>query len=150
MLGQVGSSGVLSQVDCNVGFRLQPPPAGARILSAGLRCALLNEAAGQRGRGRAGSAFTADLGKLARAEDKVGCCPGPQPAADMAPLPSLQIQASCSPAEDKLLFSGCLSALAWHQPPPSTLVPANDKAHAAPCLALLAMCVSQTWIRLMC
>ena len=74
VLGQVGSSGELSRVECTVGFRLQSPPAGARILSAGLRCALLNQAAAQRGRGTARSAFTADLGKLARAEDKVSCC----------------------------------------------------------------------------
>lgn len=70
VLGQVGSSGVLSLVDCSVGFRLQAPPTGARILSAGLRCALLNKGAAKRQPGTR-SAFTADLGKLATAEDKV-------------------------------------------------------------------------------
>ena len=70
MLGQVGISGVLDHVDCSVGFRLQAPPMGARILSAGLRCALLNEAAAKR-QPRIRSAFLADLGKLATADDKV-------------------------------------------------------------------------------
>ena len=71
MLGQVGSSEALSRVGCSVGFKLQPPAAGARILSAGLRCAMLNKTAAHRGRGTARSAFTADLGKLATAEDQV-------------------------------------------------------------------------------
>lgn len=71
MLGQVGSSGVLNYVDCSVGFRLQAPPTGARILSAGLRCALLNKGAAKR-QPRTRSAFMADLGKLATADDKVG------------------------------------------------------------------------------
>lgn len=70
MLGQVGSSGVLDHVDCSVGFRLQAPPEGARILSAGLRCALLNQAAAKR-QPSTRSAFLADLGKLATADDKV-------------------------------------------------------------------------------
>ena len=70
VLGQVGSSGVLDHVDCSVGFRLQAPPAGARILSAGLRCALLNEAAAKR-QPRTRSAFLADLGKLTTADEKV-------------------------------------------------------------------------------
>lgn len=70
VLGQVGSSGVLNLVDCSVGFRLQAPPTGARILSAGLRCALLNKGAAKRQPGTR-SAFMADLGKLATAEDKV-------------------------------------------------------------------------------
>ena len=70
MLGQVGSSGVLDHVDCSVGFRLQAPPMGARILSAGLRCALLNQAAAKR-QPRIRSAFLADLGKLATADVKV-------------------------------------------------------------------------------
>ncbi len=77
MLGQVGSSGVLNYVDCSVGFRLQAPPTGARILSAGLRCALLNKGAAKR-QLRTRSAFTADLGKLAMADGKVGAlvlCP---------------------------------------------------------------------------
>lgn len=74
VLGQVGSSGSMSHVECSVGFKLQPPAAGARILFAGLRCAMLNKAAAQRGRGTARSAFTADLGKLARSEDKVCLC----------------------------------------------------------------------------
>ncbi|DBA86245.1 hypothetical protein WJX77_008239 [Trebouxia sp. C0004] len=69
VLGQVGSSGVLNCVDCSVGFRLQAPPTGARILSAGLRCALLNKSAAKR-QPRTRSAFMADLGKLAMAEDK--------------------------------------------------------------------------------
>ncbi|KAL3157615.1 hypothetical protein ABBQ32_012066 [Trebouxia sp. C0010 RCD-2024] len=68
VLGQVGSSGVLDQVDCSVGFRLQAPAAGARILSAGLRCALLNQAAAKRQPGTR-SAFLADLGKLAMADN---------------------------------------------------------------------------------
>ena len=67
----MGSSGVLSYVDCSVGFRLQAPPTGARILSAGLRCALLNKGAAKR-QLRTCSAFMADLGKLAMADDKVG------------------------------------------------------------------------------
>jgi len=67
----VGSSGVLNYVDCSVGFRLQAPPTGARILSAGLRCALLNKGAAKR-QLRTRSAFMADLGKLAMADDKVG------------------------------------------------------------------------------
>ena len=70
VLGQVGSSGVVDHVDCSVGFRLQAPPGGARILSAGLRCALLNQAAAKR-QPRTRSAFLADLGKLATADDKV-------------------------------------------------------------------------------
>ena len=70
VLGQVGSSGVLDHVDCSVGFQLQAPPAGARILSAGLRCALLNQAAAKR-QPSTRSAFLADLGKLATADDKV-------------------------------------------------------------------------------
>lgn len=70
VLGQVGSSGVLDHVDCSVGFRLQAPPAGARILSAGLRCALLNEVAAKK-QPRTRSAFLADLGKLTTADDKV-------------------------------------------------------------------------------
>ena len=76
VLGQVGSSGVLDHVDCSVGFRLQAPPAGARILSAGLRCALLNQAAAKR-QPRTRSAFVADLGKLATADNKVNtaCLP---------------------------------------------------------------------------
>ena len=74
VLGQVGSSGSMSHVECSVGFKLQPPAAGARILSAGLRCAMLNKGAAQRGRGTARSAFTADLGKLARSENKVRVC----------------------------------------------------------------------------
>lgn len=65
------SSGVLIYVDCSVGFRLQAPPTGARILSAGLRCALLNKGAAKR-QPRTRSAFMADLGKLAMADDKVG------------------------------------------------------------------------------
>ena len=70
VLGQVGSSGVLDHVDCSVGFQVQAPSAGARILSAGLGCALLNQAAAKR-QPRTCSAFTADLGKLATADDKV-------------------------------------------------------------------------------
>ena len=67
----MGSSGVLNYVDCSVGFRLQAPPTGARILSAGLRCALLNKSAAKR-QPHARSAFMADLGKFAMADDKVG------------------------------------------------------------------------------
>ena len=67
----MGSSGVLNYVDCSVGFMLQAPPTGARILSAGLRCALLNKGAAKR-QPRTRSAFMADLGKLAMADDKVG------------------------------------------------------------------------------
>lgn len=61
---------MLDHVDCSVGFRLQAPPAGARILSAGLRCALLNQAAAKRQPGTR-SAFLADLGKLAMADNGV-------------------------------------------------------------------------------
>lgn len=73
VLGQVGSSGALNHVDCSVGFRLQVAAAGGRILSAGLRCVLLNKAAAKR-QPRTRSAFMADLGKLATADDKV-CTP---------------------------------------------------------------------------
>ena len=94
VLGQVGSSGVLDHVDCSVGFRLQAPPAGARILSAGLRCALLNQAAAKR-QPRTRSAFVADLGKLATAANKVSTACLPHPGLYSA---GLWLSSQCSAA----------------------------------------------------
>ena len=87
VLGQVGSSGALDHIDCSVGFRLVAPATGARILSAGLRCALLNKDAARR-QPRSKGAFTADMGKLATAQPVVRI-----PA---ALLLALYIAASCS------------------------------------------------------
>lgn len=89
VLGQVGSSGALDHVDCSVGFRLVAPATGARILSAGLRCALLNKDAARR-QPRSKGAFTADMGKLATAQPTESLLKYRLPA--VACLPPLVLQ----------------------------------------------------------
>ena len=119
VLGQVGSSGALDHVDCSVGFRLVAPATGARILSAGLRCALLNKDAARR-QPRSKGAFTADMGKLATAQPIV------------CTLPALRLLPLC-------LFLLCIAASSCIQhvlPVSSSMTHADDKAFACMCCNL--------------
>ena len=60
--GEVLGRGSIQRVACRAAFRLQPPKAGPRILSAGLRCALRHDPSAERDRLHRGG-FQADFGK---------------------------------------------------------------------------------------
>ncbi len=60
--GEVLGTGSIQRVACRAAFRLQPPKAGPKILSAGLRCALRHEPSAERDRLHRGG-FQADFGK---------------------------------------------------------------------------------------